>query len=246
MSVEIRPLGRPGDLGWVVMAHGELYAQEFGWDRTFEALVARIVADYAATSDPGRSAAWIADLDGARVGCVFCVPADDETAQLRILLVDPAARGHGLGGRLVDQCLAFARAAGYRRMKLWTNHPLVAARHIYLSRGFQLIEQNKHHSFGVDLIGQVYELRLQPRAVERSRSLRENGLANLLPETATGHFERGESRPEIDAQYVSHDATTNPAIMLEPPHEPHTAPSNHQSAGQHRGSEPQTTQHGEG
>jgi len=165
MSVEIRPLGRPGDLGWVVMAHGELYAQEFGWDRTFEALVARIVADYAATSDPGRSAAWIADLDGARVGCVFCVPADDETAQLRILLVDPAARGHGLGGRLVDQCLAFARAAGYRRMKLWTNHPLVAARHIYLSRGFQLIEQNKHHSFGVDLIGQVYELRLQPRAV---------------------------------------------------------------------------------
>jgi len=165
MSVEIRPLGRPGDLGWVVMAHGELYAQEFGWDRTFEALVARIVADYAATSDPGRSAAWIADLDGARVGCVFCVPADDETAQLRILLVDPAARGHGLGGRLVDECLAFARAAGYRRMKLWTNHPLVAARHIYLSRGFQLIEQNKHHSFGVDLIGQVYELRLQPRAV---------------------------------------------------------------------------------
>ena len=164
-EIQIRPLGRPGDLGWVVMAHGELYAQEFGWDRTFEALVARIVADYAAMSDPGRSAAWIADLDGARVGCVFCVPADDETAQLRILLVDPAARGHGLGGRLVDQCLAFARAAGYRRMKLWTNHPLVAARHIYLSRGFQLIEQHEHHSFGVDLIGQVYELRLQPRAV---------------------------------------------------------------------------------
>ena len=121
----VRPLGRPGDLGWVVMAHGEVYDAEFGWDGSFEALVARIVADYANNHDPAHEAAWIAELDGARVGCVFCVAADDTTAQLRILLVHPSARGHQLGGRLVDECVAFARGAGYRRMKLWTNDPLV-------------------------------------------------------------------------------------------------------------------------
>ena len=159
-EVSIRPLGRPGDLGWVVMAHGELYADEFGWDTSVEAFIARIVADYAADHNPTREAAWIAEMNGRRVGCVFCVGADDATAQLRVLLVDPAARGRGLGGRLVDECVAFAQAAGYGRMKLWTNHPLVAARHVYLSRGFRLIEQEPHHSFGVDLIGQVYELDL--------------------------------------------------------------------------------------
>ncbi|PSK65071.1 hypothetical protein B0E53_02972 [Micromonospora sp. MH33] len=158
MSAEvlIRPLGRPGDLGWVVLAHGETYAAEFGWDTSFEALVARIVADYAG-HDPEREAAWIAELDGERVGCVFCVAADEQTAQLRILLVDPAARGRRLGGRLVDECLAFARQAGYARIRLWTNHPLVAARGIYLSRGFRLVEEEPHHSFGADLTGQVYE-----------------------------------------------------------------------------------------
>ena len=156
----VRPLGRPGDLGWVVMAHGEVYDAEFGWDRSFEALVARIVADYANDHDPAREAAWVAELDGARVGCVFCVAADDMTAQLRILLVHPLARGHHLGGQLVDECVIFARRAGYRRMKLWTNHPLVAARRIYLSRGFALEAEEPHHSFGVDLVGQVYGLEL--------------------------------------------------------------------------------------
>src|SRR5215468_1616839 len=135
-DVTIRRLGRPGDLGWVVMAHGEMYAIEFGWDASFESLVARIVADYAGDHDDTREAAWIAEGDGRRVGCVFCVAADKQTAQLRILLVDPAARGHGTGARLVDECLQFARQAGYQRMKLWTNHPLTAARCIYLSRGF--------------------------------------------------------------------------------------------------------------
>jgi GNAT superfamily N-acetyltransferase len=159
-DLKVRSLGRPGDLGWVVMAHGEMYASEFGWDDTFEALVARIVADYAEDHDPAREAAWIAELDGQRVGCVFCVAADQETAQLRILLVDPSARGHGLGGRLVDECVAFAGQAGYARMKLWTNHPLVAARRIYVSRGFTLVEEGPHHSFGADLVGQVYELDL--------------------------------------------------------------------------------------
>ena len=161
-QIEIRRLGHLGDLGWVVMAHGEVYAAEFGWDASFEALVARIVADYAASSDPGREAAWIAELDGRRVGCVFCVAADPATAQLRILLVDPSARGHRLGGMLVDECVSFARQAGYARMRLWTNHPLAAARRIYLSRGFQLAEEERHHSFGADLVGQTYELDLAP------------------------------------------------------------------------------------
>lgn len=164
-KVIIRPLGLPGDLGWVVMAHGELYATEFGWDTSFEALVARIVANFAAGHDPAREAAWIAERNGCRVGCVFCVAADQSTAQLRILLVDPSARGAGLGGKLVDECVAFARRAGYRRMRLWTNHPLVAARQVYLSRGFRLVEEEPHHSFGVDLIGQVHELELGPARV---------------------------------------------------------------------------------
>jgi len=159
-DVTIRRLGRPGDLGWVVMAHGEMYASEFGWDASFESLVARIVADYAGDHDDTREAAWVAELDGRRVGCVFCIAAGDQTAQLRMLLVDPAARGHGVGARLVDECLDFAREAGFKRMKLWTNHPLVAARRIYLSRGFRLAEEEPHRSYGADLVGQVYELDL--------------------------------------------------------------------------------------
>ena len=156
----IRPLGRPGDLGWVVMAHGEVYAEEFGWDAEFEALVARIVADYAADRDPRREAAWIAELGGQRVGCVFVVAKDADTAQLRILLVDPAARGHHLGRRLVAECIGFARRAGYRQMVLWTNEPLAAARRIYLAAGFSLVSEEPHHSFGADLTGQYYQLDL--------------------------------------------------------------------------------------
>ena len=156
----IRDLGAPGDLGWVVMAHGEQYAAEFGWDATFEALVARIVADYAADHDPAREGAWIAERDGRRVGCVFCVRKDDETAQLRILLVTPEGRGLGLGRRLVDHTVAFARAAGYRRMVLWTNDPLAAARRIYVERGFRLVDEERHRSFGADLVGQNYVLAL--------------------------------------------------------------------------------------
>jgi GNAT superfamily N-acetyltransferase len=160
-TAAIRPLDRPGDLGWVVLAHGELYAEEFGWDTTFEALVAAIVADYGRGHDARREAAWIAELDGARVGCVFCVAGDEPTiAKLRILLVHSAARGHGLGGRLVDTCIDFARRAGYERLRLWTNHPLVAARRLYLSRGFVLTAEERHRSFGVDLVGQTYELEL--------------------------------------------------------------------------------------
>jgi GNAT superfamily N-acetyltransferase len=153
----IRDLGRPGDLGWVIQAHGELYAAEYGFDARFEALVAQIVAGYAAGHDPKRENAWIAEADGQRAGCVFCVDAgEDDTAILRVLLVTPAARGLGLGGALVDTCLAFARRAGYRRMRLWTTDPLVAARHIYLSRGFELTGSAPHDGFGVPVVGQTY------------------------------------------------------------------------------------------
>ncbi len=162
MDVVVRPLERPGDLGWVVMAHGEVYAAQFGWDTSFEALVARIVADYAGSHDPAREAAWIAEVDGRRAGCVFCVAADEATAQLRILLVDPAARGRGVGSRLVDECLTFASAAGYRRITLWTNDVLTSARRIYESAGFTLDEEAAHHSFGRDLVGQTWS-RALPR-----------------------------------------------------------------------------------
>ena len=161
-STTVRPLCRPGDLGWVVMTHGEVYAREFGWDPSFEALVARIVADYAGGHDPRREAAWIAEIDGARVGCVFCLadPDHEDIALLRILLVHPDGRGRNLGRRLVGACLEFARSVGYMRVRLWTNDPLAAARRLYLERGFRLIDEKPHHSFGADLIGQTYELEL--------------------------------------------------------------------------------------
>jgi GNAT superfamily N-acetyltransferase len=160
-DVRIRELGQPGDLGWVVLAHGELYAAEFGWDPSFEALVARIVADFGESHAPARERAWIAELDGSRVGCIFCVAGDEPgTAKLRILLVHPDARGHGVGTRLVETCVAFAREAGYLRVRLWTNDVLASARRIYLAAGFRLVAEERHHSFGVDLVGQDYELDL--------------------------------------------------------------------------------------
>jgi GNAT superfamily N-acetyltransferase len=159
-EVLIRPLGQPGDLGWVVMAHGELYDREFGWDSSFEALVARIVADYAGEHDPARHAAWIAQVDGVRAGCVFCVPADERTAKLRLLLVDPIARRRGTGNRLVEHCLSFAKAAGYAAITLWTNDVLTAARRIYEIHGFELMAEQPHQSFGHDLVGQTWHRHL--------------------------------------------------------------------------------------
>jgi DNA-binding MarR family transcriptional regulator/GNAT superfamily N-acetyltransferase len=151
---------RPGDLGWVVQRHGEVYAREYGWTQSFEALVARIVADYIDQLQPARESAWIAEIDGQRAGCVFCVRKDDETAQLRILLVEAWARGQGLGARLVDECVRFARDSGYRKLVLWTNDVLVSARRIYLAAGFELVGEERHRSFGKDLVGQSWELRL--------------------------------------------------------------------------------------
>ena len=157
--VELRGL-RPGDAGWLVQRHGEIYAREYGLSVEFEALVARIMADYVDQHRPGRENAWIAEVDGQRAGCVLCVRKDDETAQLRVLLVEAWARGHGLGARLVDECIRFARGSGYRRLVLWTNDVLVSARRIYLAAGFELVSEERHHSFGKDLVGQYWELRL--------------------------------------------------------------------------------------
>jgi DNA-binding MarR family transcriptional regulator/GNAT superfamily N-acetyltransferase len=158
-ALVLRPPG-PGELGWVVARHGALYAREYGWDETFEALVARIVADYAAKRDPRRECAWVAELGGEPAGCVFCTRRDERTAQLRLLLVEPAARGRGVGARLVDECLRFARRAGYERIVLWTNDVLVGARRIYERAGFELVEQGPHRSFGHDLVEQTWARRL--------------------------------------------------------------------------------------
>lgn len=156
-GVVLRP-PEPGDLGWVIERHGSRYASEYGWDATFEALVARIVADFAERRDPRREAAWIAELDGARVGCVFCTTSPDahDTAQLRLLLVEPSARGAGVGTRLVEECLRFAGRSGYRRITLWTNDVLLAARRIYQRAGFRCDRREPHHSFGCDLVGEYW------------------------------------------------------------------------------------------
>lgn len=152
---------RPGDLGWAIERNASVYAAEFGWNEEYEALVARIVADFAATRDPQCEAAWIAELDGERAGCIFCVrDKEPGAARLRLLLVDPAARGHGIGGRLVDACVAFARSAGYTEVVLWTNDILSDARRIYQRAGFELVAEQPHHSFGHDLVGQDWRLSL--------------------------------------------------------------------------------------
>ena len=152
-AIALRAPGH-GDYGWIIERHGAVYAEEFGWDARFEALVARIVADFAGDHDPRREAAWIAEVDGERAGSVLCVRKDDRTAQLRLLLVEPRMRGLGLGRMLVERCLEFAREAGYGEMTLWTNGPLRAARRVYDATGFAVVEEWDHRSFGHAMTGQ--------------------------------------------------------------------------------------------
>ena len=148
---------RPGDMGWVVQSHGALYASEYGFDTSFEALVAEIAARFLTSFDASRERCWIADIDGAQVGSLFLVRHTDDVAKLRLLLVDPAGRGQGLGRRLVAECLAFAQACGYRKITLWTQSVLVAARRIYQDAGFVLVASEPHRSFGQSLIGETWE-----------------------------------------------------------------------------------------
>ncbi|MFT3819057.1 MAG: bifunctional helix-turn-helix transcriptional regulator/GNAT family N-acetyltransferase [Rubrivivax sp.] len=158
-----------GDIGWIIRRQGQLYAQEYGWDLQFEALVAEIAAGFVKGFDARHERAWVAEREGQVVGSVFCVKVNAHEAKLRLLYVEPAARGLGIGARLVDECIRFAREKGYRRLTLWTNDILVAARRIYEARGFVLVEEEPHHSFGHDLVGQYWRLDLKaaPAAAPR-------------------------------------------------------------------------------
>jgi DNA-binding MarR family transcriptional regulator/GNAT superfamily N-acetyltransferase len=151
---------RPGDMGWVVQSHGALYASEYGFDSSFEGLVAEIAAKFLVSFDASRERCWIADIDGVQVGSVFLVRHSDDVAKLRLLLVDPAGRGQGLGHRLVAECIGLAKACGYRKITLWTQSILVAARRIYQDAGFVLVASEPHRSFGQTLVGETWELEL--------------------------------------------------------------------------------------
>jgi DNA-binding MarR family transcriptional regulator/GNAT superfamily N-acetyltransferase len=154
---------QPGDMGWIVHRQAILYAEEYGWDGTYEALAAEIVAQFIKNHDPKRERCWIAEKDGTRVGAVFVAKVSIEIAKLRLLHVEPEARGLGIGRRLVEECVRFTRQAGYQKMTLWTQSTLRAARHIYSQTGFQVVREEPHHSFGKDLTGETWELDLQTR-----------------------------------------------------------------------------------
>jgi DNA-binding MarR family transcriptional regulator/GNAT superfamily N-acetyltransferase len=151
---------KPGDLGWIVQRHAELYLQEYGWAENFEGICAQIVADYVKNFDPACERCWIAEMDGRNVGCIFLVKDSEKVARLRLLLVDPAARGRGLGTRLTDECVRFARDCGYQRITLWTHQILTAARHVYQQAGFRLTSSEAKKSFGKDVVSEYWDMTL--------------------------------------------------------------------------------------
>ena len=158
-TITLRP-PQPGDMGWVVQQHGEIYWREYGWDMRFEALVASIVSGYVTKYQSDFEKCWIAEIDGVRAGSAFVVRKSKTTAQLRMLILTPEARGLGLGGKLCDECIAFARATGYKKMTLWTNSCLLAARAIYAKRGFKRVKAEPYQGFGQDLVGETWDLTL--------------------------------------------------------------------------------------
>lgn len=177
---------RPGDLGWIIHRQGILYYEEYGWDERFEALVAEICARFIQNENPARERCWVAERNGEIVGAVFCVAKSDVVAQLRLLYVEPSARGLGLGNRLVDECIDFARRAGYRKIELLTNDVLHSARRIYEAKGFRLVEEEKHHTFGKDLVarqyltGQLRKADLNRGLIPKPISVHRNGATPLI------------------------------------------------------------------
>ena len=152
---------KPGDIKWITNRHGVLYAEEYDWDETFEAMVAEILAQFIRHHDPQKERIWIAEQDGKRVGSVMIVDSGEQVAQLRLLLVEPKARNKGIGKRLIDECIYFSKKNGYKKIRLWTQSILSAAHHLYENAGFKCIKEEPHHSFGHDLVGETWELSLK-------------------------------------------------------------------------------------
>ena len=193
---------RVGDIGWVIGRHGALYAEEYGWNGEFEAFVARLAARVIARFDPARECSWIAEIDGEPVGSAFLVRHSKTVAQLRMLFVEPKARGLGIGKALVDQCLHFARQSGYRKVMLWTNRGLDAAKHLYQAAGFRLIEEERHRSFGKRLVGQNWGLDLRPKPARKRKRRRKGPVIGSPRRRSRQPEDRAGKQPSVDSDLL--------------------------------------------